>query len=80
MLQLKRKPPYWKPPKDECDICGSTLYRRTRYKVWVYYKLKGIYVPVTTLYVCSKCLEKLLYSAKGTNYKIKYDKARPLGV
>ncbi len=59
----RRKPPYWKPPRDTCQLCGASLYRRPRYRVKLYIKApRGTTLastPYKTLMVCEACLARL---------------------
>jgi len=74
-----RRPPYWKPPCNICDACGTSLYQQPRWRVHIYIKrgpLAG--ARLKTLHLCQNCLKKLL-KQYGKRYKIRYRKMPTLG-
>ena len=74
--------PYYKPPKDTCEACGTTLYGKARYKIKLYLKSKTYKnVVFKELVVCSKCLREILANETlKEQFKIKYRKMRMLGI
>ena len=57
------RPPYWKPPRDTCDLCGTSLYQAPRYRVRLYLRAPKTSPiaekPYKTLVVCQACLDRL---------------------
>ena len=82
---MRRRPPYWKPPRDRCEACGSSLYQRPRYRVKIYHANPLFQAaPLKTMVVCETCLEGLKQRIKGSKslarlLKLKYRRIPTLG-
>jgi hypothetical protein len=54
------RPPYYKPPRDTCDLCGRSLYGAERYRVRLYLRHEALAAtPYKTLVLCRDCLDRL---------------------
>ena len=70
----RKRPPYLKPPKDRCDVCGSSLYGAERYKARLYLKAEPYRsIEYKALIVCTWCLVRLRSDKRLRKlFKIKY--------
>ncbi len=71
--------PYYKPPKDKCEVCGKLLYGTDRYKIKLYLRGDFSKVVFKELVVCWDCLMKVI-NDRGLRrrFKVRYKKMRAL--
>jgi len=72
------RPPYFKPPRDRCEVCGASLYRAARYKVRLYIKPYGVLFK--EIVVCGECLPAVRQECRAwkRRLKVRYRRMRPL--
>lgn len=79
----KKKPAYWKFPKDQCDICRASLLNAPRYRVSIYIKICDKWVKFAQLVVCDNCFKQYVLAAKNNEkargkVRVKYKKLHTL--
>ena len=58
-MRYRSKPAYLKPPKDKCEVCGTSLLGLFRFRVYLYFPSHPR-VPYKHYVVCAGCARKIL--------------------